>query len=146
MDKLKEKKSSIYSIKSQYNLKVVFSFLNKKQKMNMIMYSKELQKKLDVGIEAYKKLSGKYKIGEKNGKGKEYKLITNELIFEGEYINGKRNGKGKEYYYNSKLKFEGEYLNGKINGKGKEYYDNGKLLFEGEYLNGKRWKWKSKRI
>ena len=98
MDKLKEKKSNIYSIKSQYNLKLVFSFLNKKQKMNMIMYNKELQRKLDVDIVEYKKLSGKYKIGEKNGKGKEYKLNTNELIFEGEYINGKRNRKGKEYY------------------------------------------------
>ena len=38
----------------------------------MIMYNKELQKKLDVDIVEYKKLSGKYKIGEKNGKGKEY--------------------------------------------------------------------------
>ena len=48
----------------------------------------------------YKKTSGKYKVGEKNGKGREYEINTNALIFEGEYLNGKRNGKGKEYYYN----------------------------------------------
>ena len=52
-------------------------------------------------------MSGKYKIGEKNGKGTEFKLNSYELIFEGEYINGKKNGKGKEYYDNGKLKYEG---------------------------------------
>ena len=157
MDKLEEIKYKINSIKSQYILKLVYSFLNEKQKLNMIIYNKELQKKLDVDIEEYKKVSGKYKVGEKNGKGKEYELNTNKLIFEGEYINGKRNGKGKEYYYNGNLKFEGEYLNGKIwnwkgydkvgdiefeikegKGKVKEYDYEGKLLFEGEYINGKR--------
>ena len=164
MDKLEEKKSNINLVKSQYILKIMFSFINEKRKLNMIIYNKELQKKLDVDIVEYKKLSGKYKIGEKNGKGKEYKLITKELIFEGEYLNGKRNGKGKEYYYEGNLKYEGEYLNGERNGKGKEYYYDGKLKFEGEYLNGKRWngkgynkngniefeikdgKWESKRI
>ena len=61
----------------------------------------------------------RYKIGEKNGKGREYIKDINLLIFEGEYSNGKRNGKGKEYYYNGKLKFKGKYLNGfKIKGKG----------------------------
>ena len=58
MDKLKE-------IKHTCLLKVVFSFLNEKRKLNMIIYNKELQKKLDVNIEEYKKISGKYKIGEK---------------------------------------------------------------------------------
>ena len=49
------------------------------------------------------------------------------LIYEGEYLNGKRNGKGKEYnYINNEVEFEGEYLNGKRNGKGKEYYDQNK--------------------
>ena len=139
MDKLKEIKSNINSIKSTYILKEVFSFLYEKQKLNVIIYNKKLQKKLDVDIEEYKKISGKYKVGEKNGKGKEYELNTNKLIFEGEYINGKRNGKGKEYYYNGNLKFEGEYLNGKIwNGNGKKYYYNDKLKFDEEYINGKK--------
>ena len=133
--------------------------LNEKQKLNMIIYNKQLQKILGVDIKVYKEISGKYKIGEKNGKGREYTLNGDKLIFEGnylngkrhgkeyfycklkfegEYLNGERNGKGKEYYDNGTLKFEGEYLKGKKNGKGKEYYDNGKLKFEGEYLKGKK--------
>ena len=63
---------------------------------------------MGVDIEDYKKASGRYKIVEKNGKGREYILNSNKLIFEGEYLNWKRNGKGKEYYNNGKLEFEGE--------------------------------------
>jgi len=48
-----------------------------------------------VDIKDYKKISGKYRIGEKNGKGKEYLIESNKLIFEGEYLNGEKNGKGK---------------------------------------------------
>ncbi len=82
----------------------------------------------------------------KFGKGIEYKINKDNILFEGEYLNGKRwNGKVKEYYdWNGKLKFEGEYSNGEINGNGIEYYDNGILKFEGEYLNGKRWNVKGK--
>ena len=90
------------------------------------------------------------KLVKKNGKGKEYILSTNKLIFEEEKINAKRNGIGKEYYsylkdkeYHHILMFEGEYLNGKRNGKGKEYY-GGKLVYEGEYLNGEKWNGKGK--
>jgi len=78
-------------------------------------------------------MSGKYKIGGKNGKGKEYLLYSNKLLFEEAYLNGKE--KEKENY---KLLFEGQYLNGKKNGKGKEYNYHGELKFEGEYLNGKK--------
>ena len=94
---------------------------------------------------------GEYLDGERNGKGKEYGNLTDEiyninkdleyeilkgkgvikeydyygkLIYEGEYINGEKNGKGKEYDYNGKLIFEGEYIKGERNGKGKEYIDN----------------------
>ena len=134
------------SIKSLYILKDIFSFLSENQKLNIIIYNKHIQKKLDINIQDYKRISGKYKEGEKNGKGKEYNISTNIMIFEGEYLNGKRNGKGKEYNYNDKLKFGGEYLNGKRNGKGKEYYYNGVLKYEGEYLNGKRWNGKGYNI
>ena len=122
------------------------------------MYNKLFQNNLLVDIKNYKKMSGKYKIGDKSGKGKEYLIESNKLIFEGEYLNGERNGKGKEYYKNGELMFEGEYLkrrrwNGKgYNNKGvidfeikegsgklKEYNYDGELVFEGEYLNGKRW-------
>ena len=135
-------KNYIKEIKSNYIKSQFFSFLNKKQFLNVINYNKELQQIFGVNIEDYKKISGKYIICE-NGKGKEYTL-ENKLVFEGEYLNGKRNGKGKEYYLDGDLKFEGEYLNREIwNGKGKKYYPNGELKFEGEYLNGKKkWKWK----
>ena len=85
----------INNIKSSYIIKGLFSFLNEKQKLNMIIYNKELQKKCIVDIEDYKKLSLKYKVGKRNGKGKEYIKDTKRLIFEGEYLNGKRNGIGK---------------------------------------------------
>ena len=124
-------KINLRDIKSLYNIKRIFSFLYEKQKLKMAVYNKELQKICSIGIEDYKEKSGKYKIGEKNGKGKEYIIYSNILIFEGEYLNGVRNGKGKEYYNNGKLIFEGEYLNGLRNGEGKEY-NYGKLLFEGE--------------
>ena len=134
-------KSKINSnqIKSSYILRTVLSFLNEKQKLNLIIYNKELQKIYSVGIEDYKNISLKYRIGKRNGKGKEYIKNTKRLIFEGEYLNGKRNGKGKEYYFDGKLKYEGEYLGGKRNGKGKEYYSDSILKYEGEYFLGKRW-------
>ena len=70
----------------------------------------------------YLNCEGEYINGERNGKGKDYKIIRN-FIFEGEFKDGKRNGKGKEYNKKGKLLFEGDYLYGfKI--KGKEYYNN----------------------
>ena len=149
--------SILTKVKSNYIAKKILSPVIEYIKLGLINYNKELQKKLNVSIEDYKKRCKVKKIGQINGKGKEYDLFTNKLIFEGEYINGKRNGRGKEYNYFSETKFIGEYLNGKIikgkgynndgdvifilkrNGKGKEYYKTGELLFEGKYLNGKRW-------
>jgi len=154
MAEFEDNKSNINlkDIKSLYNIKRIFSFIYEKQKLKIILYNKEFQKICSIGIENYKKISRKYKIGERNGYGKEY--IANILIFEGEYKNGVRNGKGKEYKY-GKLKFEGEYLNGKRwNGNGyningnkefeikhgegyiKEYDYDGNLKYEGEYKNG----------
>ena len=160
-----EEKSNINilnSIKSFFNLIELFSFLKARQKLNIIIYNKHFQEKLGIDINDYKKISEKYIIHEKNGKGREYKKRTNLLIFEGEYLKGKRNGKGKEYYDISELKYEGEYLNGKgneyydnendklnyedknedeyfnVNVKGKKNYEDAKLKYEGEYLNGKR--------
>ena len=98
----------------------------------------------------------KYELKEGKGFIKEISENNYSFIYEGEYLNGERNGKGKEYKLH-KLIYEGEFLKGKRNGKGKEYYyDKNKekkidnyqvdsehrelvLLFEGEYLNGKRW-------
>ena len=145
IEKIKQKTNDCISIKSSYILNEIFSFLNMKQKLKIMIYNKQLQEKLGFNIENYKKLSGKYKIGGKNGLGSEYILGTNKLIFEGEYLNGVRNGKGKEfqnfnyqiqfegYNINHYIIFEGEYLNGVRNGNGKEYKFNGSLLFEGEH-------------
>ena len=68
----KESKISLREIKSFYIIKLVFSFLNEKQKLNMIIYNKEIQDKLNVNFIDLKRISGKYKEGEKNGKGKVY--------------------------------------------------------------------------
>ena len=98
MDKLEEKKNKVdlKGIKSFYITKGIFSFLEEKQKLNMVIYHKKLQKQLLIDLDYYKEISGKYKIGEKNGKGKEYN--NKRLIYEGEFFNGKRHGQGKEYY------------------------------------------------
>ena len=139
-------------------IKFIFSYINYEKTLRLIMNNINLQKLLDIEYRHYKKISYKYKVGELNGKGKEYFKYNHKIIFEGEYLKGKRNGKGREYYDNGKLKFEGEYLNGKKwngkefnlkneiiceikdgNGKGKEYFYNGELIFEGEYLKGERW-------
>jgi len=89
-------KNNIRDIKSSYIIKSIFSFLYEKKKLKIIVYNKELQQICSIGIKNYIRISGKYKNGGKNGKGKEY-YIDDKLQFEGEYKNGKRNGKGKEY-------------------------------------------------
>jgi len=134
MSKIEEIKSSINSL---YTLKEILSFLNIKQKLNMIIYM-HLHSEFEIDAEDNKKIN-KAKVGWGNVIGSEYIIKTSKLFFRGEYLNSKRNGKGKEYYDDGKITFEREYLKGKRNGKGKEYYDNGNIRFEGEYLNGKKW-------
>ena len=89
MKDYQNKKSKIdvkKSIKSIYNLKNIFSFLPERQKLNIIKYNKQLQNKFDININDYKRISGRYKVGEINGKGKEYDISTDEMLFEGEYL------------------------------------------------------------
>ena len=108
--------------KSIYFIKRLFTFVDEKNKLDIIKYNKNMQNILDISLINYKFFSDRYIIFEKNGKGKEYDKFNDTLVFEGEYLNGKRNGKGKEYYFDGNLIFEGEYLNGnKWNGNG---YDN----------------------
>ena len=111
--------------------------------LSIIRFNKLLQNKLNISIDAYKNISGVYRVKDKNGLYKYYTIDEDNLLFEGECMNGKKNGKGKEYYitdsFNYEKKYEGNYLNGKRHGKGKEYTVDFELLFEGEYLNGKRW-------
>ena len=144
----------IESIKSSYILKYIFSYLDINKLLEIIKYNKKFQSKLEIDIEYFKLISGRYIKNDNNGTCKEYSLDEDQLVFEGEYSNGKRNGKGKEYGKYNDIIFEGEYLNGKKfkgvgyyknkkmfeldKGEGKEYYNNGQIKFEGEYLNNKR--------
>ena len=134
-------------IKSKYILKKIISNLDQQTKLLLVKYNKKIKYKLDIDIIDYMFLSRKYFVGERNGKGKEYTIINNKLIFEGDYIDGKKTGYGKEYYEEKfssemKIKYEGKYLNGKRNGKGIEYYNNGGIKFEGIFLFGQRYKGK----
>ena len=131
-------------LKSNYIFAEVFNFLDEKKKLKMVIYNQKIKNKLGINLNDYKRVSGKKQVGERNGKGKEFTLDKNILVFEGEYKNGKRNGKGKEYFANGKKKFKGIYLNGiKIEGKG--YNKLGKLILKIEregkgkefYNNGK---------
>ena len=122
------------NVKSFYILRIIFSFLNEKQKLKIIKYNKNLQQNINISLINYKVFSNKIIIYEQNGKGKE--CFEGNLIYEGEYLNGERNGKGKEYR-NDNLEYEGEYLNGKRHGQGIEYKEK-EIIFNGEYLNGLR--------
>ena len=129
-------------IKSKNILKKIFSNIIQETKLNLVKYNNKIKNILYIELNDYK-----YFIGKRNGKGKEYNIINDKLLFEGDYIDGKRNGYGKEYYeekYNRKIviKYEGKFLNSKKNGKGIEYYNNGNIKFEGIYLFGLKYKGK----
>ena len=81
-------------IKSFYFLRVLFSFIDEKQKLELIKYNKRFKEIINISLINYKFFSGKYIEYESNGNGKEYSFDGN-LLFKGEYLNGKRNGKGK---------------------------------------------------
>ena len=106
------------NVKSTYFINDIFTFINDNRKFKIVLYNKNMQKILGLTILDFRRISGKYIIGDPNKEGKEYNY-KGELLFEGEYLNGKRNGKGKEVD-GHKVYYEGEYLNGKRHGKGKE--------------------------
>ena len=110
---MEKNKTKLNNIKSIYILKSIFNYISSNVFLDLLCYNKEMQNKLQISIEDYKKFGNRFKIGEINGMGKEYKLNKNILLFEGEYLNGKKNGKGKEFYENGRIKFEGTYFKGK---------------------------------
>ena len=127
------------NINSRFIVKTIFSFLDERKILELLKYNKNLQEKIDLSLIDYKFYSGKYKIGEKNGKGQEFYICNDKLLFDGNYLNGERSGKEKEYNKDGKLIYEGEYSNGKKNGYGKEYIGfvgESYVYYEGEYLNG----------
>ena len=67
MAEFKEKQIiNLNYIKSSYIIKEVFSFINQKRKLNIIIHNKYLQNIIGVDIEYYKKINGKYIIIDKN--------------------------------------------------------------------------------
>ncbi len=76
-------------------MKKIFHNVIDSIKLNILLYNKALQSKLNIDIIDIQRYNGKYILGERNGKGKEY--FDDNIIFEGEYLNGKRHGKRKEY-------------------------------------------------
>ena len=98
------KNFNLYKMISNDVTEKIFSCFIEKKKLKIIHYNKGIQNDLDININNYINITGKY------------------LKYE---------AKVKEFYEYDKLVYEGEYLNGKR--KGKEY-DNGKLIFEGEYI------------
>ena len=130
-------------IRSKYILKFIFSKLKEGKKLSLIKINKKIREIIDLNLLHYKTFSGKYFIGKKNGKGKEYNILNDQLIFEGDYIDGKRTGYGKEYIYDKFddkfLIYEGKYLDGKRNGEGIEYYSSGKPSFKGIYVFGNKY-------
>ena len=83
------------NIQSIYFYKIIFSYISERLKLKMIAHNKNLQGIMNINLFNYKTFSGKYFIGEKNGKRKLYKLSTNILLYEGIYKNGKKMEKGK---------------------------------------------------
>ena len=78
------------NVKSSYFIRIIFSFMDEKQKFKLIKYNKSLQKKMNINLINYKIFSGKYILYEQNGKGKEYNN-DGKLSFEGEYFNELKN-------------------------------------------------------
>ena len=71
-------------IKSKYVLETIFLFIDIKQRLNLIIYCKNIQNKINIDTEDYKKVSKKYLIKGKNGEVKIYTLDKNILLYEGE--------------------------------------------------------------
>ena len=125
------------NIKSDYIVKLLFTFLLHKRKLRIARYNKQLQKKLDINLIFYKNMTNKYIIYEKKGIGKEYNL-WGKLLFKGRYHNGERNGYGEE---SSKI-YKGDYKDGKRNGYGEENFNF--HIFKGYFKNDKYWNGKYK--
>ncbi len=60
------------NVKSSYFTKIVFSFVDEKQKLKLVKYNKRLQKNIDISIINCMHFKGRYIIYESKRKGKEY--------------------------------------------------------------------------
>ena len=91
------------NIESQKILQLVFANLTNERKIIIVKYNKNFKDKLNINLIDYIFLSGRYFVGN-------------------------RNGKGKENYYNGKLKFEGIYSFG-LKYEGKGYDQDGNIIY-----------------
>ena len=71
--------NKLENIKSIYIISKILSFFIDNDKLEIIKYNINLQKKLGININHYMKESGRHIIGNKNGIAKEYDLNTNIL-------------------------------------------------------------------
>ena len=62
-------------IRSKYIITDIFSYLPEEKKLKIISYNKKLQNYLDIDIKNYKIISDRYRVGNRNGKGKEYAVF-----------------------------------------------------------------------
>ena len=83
------------NVLSNYIIKNIFYFINKKITFKLIIHNKYYQNKLNINLKDYQNITGKYIIIEENTKAKEYTIDENSLIFEGEYSNKKEMEKEK---------------------------------------------------
>ena len=83
--------------------------------------------------ELLKEYKGEFKVGKKDGYGKE--IYVNGEYYIGNFKNDLKNGKGKIFNKFNNIKIESEWINNiaKDNKYIIEYYDNGNKKFEGEY-------------
>ena len=75
------------NVKTSFFLRVLFSYMDEKQKLELIKYNKSLKVNLNISLFNYKFYSDKYIIYESDGKVKEFS-IDGFLLFEGEYLFG----------------------------------------------------------
>ena len=59
-------------IKSSFFFMFLLPYINDKRKFKITNYNKDLQNFLGINLLDYKRMSGKYILGDINGKGKEY--------------------------------------------------------------------------
>ena len=70
------------NVKMSFFLRILFSCLDEKQKLELIKYNKILQENINISLINYKLFSRRYIIYVLNGKGKEFNF-NGYLLFEG---------------------------------------------------------------
>ena len=124
---------------------------HRKQGNNIFIKDRDGNWKLHTSMSDFLTYEGEYQNGIKNGKGKEYKLISinlisnskrNDKIIEKSKINLIKELQKSEFFEN--IRFKSENQVGIININKEEFIYYRKLEYVGEFNNGKRWNGKGK--